>query len=269
MRVLVPVSGGKDSQACVALAVDEFGVEQVEMVHQHTGFDHPLTYTHMQYMVERYSVPLITIKSEKYVDVPDVIAGTNIIPNSRVRVCTEELKLKPWFAWLKKQPDKDSILIWLGMRAPESTQRMERYAEFRNDEVFDLGDLQPRKTPKAIRHIKCQLRIVEQTTPWVFEFLRSRKDKINPLYGMGHFRVGCFPCALAGKRTMHLTARDPVGRQHMQALDVQVKRVFAIRKFDEPERVFEHDLQAILEHKDADPFGLRDDDGGGCSWCNI
>jgi hypothetical protein len=56
----------------------------------------------------------------------------------------------------------------------------------------------------------------------------------------------------------------------MQALDVQVKRVFSIRKFDEPKRVFEHDLQAILDHKDADPFGLRDDgDGGGCSWCSI
>ena len=60
---IVPVSGGKDSQACLKMAVKEFGSDNVLGFFCDTKFEHPKTYAHIKYMAEFYSVKIITANS--------------------------------------------------------------------------------------------------------------------------------------------------------------------------------------------------------------
>lgn len=266
-RILVPVSGGKDSQMCMAMAVDTVGPARVLGIHQHTGFDHPDTYAHMDYMRERYGVDIINTKSHRYTDVPDVMMGEVMVPGRFARLCTRQLKTGPWFRWLAKQPDLDTIEVWLGMRASESQNRRENYGGLLNGDVYAMGDTS-NECPASCRNVATRLPIVEVSTPSVFEFLRRRGDKINPLYKKGHKRVGCFPCVLAGKNSLRLVASDPVGRENLLTVQAAVQVIQWARQ----DSFFEHDLDDILSGRN-DPFGLltQDDDeqAGGCSWCNL
>lgn len=270
-RIIVPVSGGKDSQACMAIAVDAAGPENVLGVHQHTGFDHPWTYDHMNYMRKRYNVEIIDVKNPDYESVPDLMLQQVMLPSRHARLCTRLLKTDPWFKWLKTQPNLDEVLIFLGMRAAESPNRRENYGGLANLDVYDLGDISG-ECPAGLRSVRAQLPIVTRSTPWVFEFLRARKDKVNPLYAKGHKRVGCFPCALSGKSSMRITVRDPVGRANIGAMSDAIQLIEWARPDLVISDFFDHDLEAILNQKNDDPFGFEAEDDeqvGGCSWCNL
>lgn len=266
--IIVPVSGGKDSQACVALAVDKFGVDRVEMIHQHTGFDHSVTYQHLQYMQDRYKVPLTATKSTRYKSVPDVMRGEKIIPTRWARACTKQLKLKPQFAWLAAHPHRGELLMWLGMRAAESIHRNKNYGGLDPNERHRLRDLNsdcPKRSDCAV-----ELPIVDKSTGWVYDYLlRKRKDRINPLYAQGHERVGCHPCVLAGKKDFAIAARDPEGRERIKDLQQAIIFVKKLHPDENLDGLFDHDLEKILAGE-ADPFGIYDkDEAGGCSWCSI
>jgi 3'-phosphoadenosine 5'-phosphosulfate sulfotransferase (PAPS reductase)/FAD synthetase len=44
---VVPLSGGKDSQACLMLALQKFSAENIIALFCDTGFEHPETYAHV------------------------------------------------------------------------------------------------------------------------------------------------------------------------------------------------------------------------------
>ncbi len=48
IKIVVPVSGGKDSQACLKMAVSEVGADHVIGLFCDTQFEHPLTYAHVK-----------------------------------------------------------------------------------------------------------------------------------------------------------------------------------------------------------------------------
>lgn len=73
VKCIVPVSGGKDSQACLKMAVEAFGAESVLGLFCDTKFEHPKTYDHVKRMSKLYGVEIETIcdgdvlsKSRKY-----------------------------------------------------------------------------------------------------------------------------------------------------------------------------------------------------------
>ena len=49
-KIIVPVSGGKDSTASLCLAIDKVGVKNVVPVFNDTGWEHPLTYEYLDYL---------------------------------------------------------------------------------------------------------------------------------------------------------------------------------------------------------------------------
>ena len=254
----------------MALAVDRYGSDKVLGIHQHTGFDHPLTYEHMDYMRGRYGVEIQDIKNQTYATVPEVMIGEKIIPSRLARVCTDRLKTTTFFKWLQSRPmaEVDDMLILLGMRAAESNNRRERYKDNTDEDLYTMLEVN-QNCPKDVGHVKVMLPIVEWTTPTVFEFLRKRGDKINPLYAKGFSRVGCFPCVLAGKQTMRLVARDPHGRENLRSLQQAIEIVRA----GNPRALFDQDIPSLLANKEADPFGIfemeEEEQAGGCSWCNL
>lgn len=58
---IVPLSGGKDSQACLKMAVKEFGAPNVLALFCDTQFEHPITYQHIKDTVKLYGVDLHTV----------------------------------------------------------------------------------------------------------------------------------------------------------------------------------------------------------------
>jgi 3'-phosphoadenosine 5'-phosphosulfate sulfotransferase (PAPS reductase)/FAD synthetase len=269
---VVPVSGGKDSQLTLAEAVDAHGRDNVLGVYHPTGFDHPLTLAHLDYMRDRYGVDIDETVAQ-YADMRDLLDRRNAIPGRIARFCTEEFKIKAFTAWLDgfaQRVPLGRVVVLMGMRAAESRQRAENYGELSPDDVFSLRDLNPKKIPKRHELVRCQLPIVDRTTPRVYADLRNRGDRINPLYERGHTRVGCYPCILAGQRDYVLAAKDPIGRENVIMLrDFKALLVAAHEGKYEPEVIIEHDIDALLDIADSDPFGFHETltDGGGCSWC--
>jgi 3'-phosphoadenosine 5'-phosphosulfate sulfotransferase (PAPS reductase)/FAD synthetase len=60
VKCVVPVSGGKDSQTCLALAVERFGEDSVIGLFCDTQFEHPFTYEHIENMKDLYDVEIVT-----------------------------------------------------------------------------------------------------------------------------------------------------------------------------------------------------------------
>lgn len=273
---LVPVSGGKDSQVVLSMAVKSYGPENVTAVHNSTGYDHSLTYAHLEWMRTFYQVEMATAHNPRYKDIYDLIEKRLMIPGRLARLCTSEFKIIAFNIWLKqwtKTPYEDLVVL-MGMRALESQNRMNKYGKLEAADVFSFRDLNPGKIPKRYQDITVQLPIVDKSTPWVFQYLRKAKEKVNPLYARGHKRVGCYPCLLSGPRDWTLAARDPEGRANMMRINQLKKKIILLKEIKDPTKVLEHDIDALLARLDDDPFGfykVPDDPPGfegGCQWCS-
>jgi 3'-phosphoadenosine 5'-phosphosulfate sulfotransferase (PAPS reductase)/FAD synthetase len=269
---IVPVSGGKDSQAVLAMIIDEFGHDGLRVVHQFTGYDHPNTYAHMHYMAERYKVKIEFTKNERFTDIFDLIKKEGNFFNNKARDCTKQLKVIPFKKWLIANAFP-AVHVFMGMRTAESAARASQYGQLAPEDIFSLYELNADYT-KRLSYVTVSLPIVQWTTPAVFEYLAKRGDKVNPLYATGHTRVGCYPCLLAGQKEWKLAARDKVGQEHIDKL-LEIERDFA--KNGSPTgrkliRIHEtRDIEALRRTGNFQGHGslFEDDDAGGCSICSI
>jgi len=121
MKILVQFSGGKDSQACLIKAVNDYGKENVTAVFCDTGWEHADTYKHINAIVDVLGVNLVTIKSKKYKDFVDMSIKKKRFPSLMARFCTSELKVIPMIDYILSQDE--SFIIIQGIRAKESSAR--------------------------------------------------------------------------------------------------------------------------------------------------
>lgn len=217
VKCIVPVSGGKDSQACMKLAVEEFGADNVLGLFCDTKFEHPLTYQHVKDISKMYGVAVHTVcggsvleKSRKY----------SRFPGGGARHCTDELKIRETRIFLKEYSEQyGGVEVWYGMRTDESSERAKRYAYKDPDELY-LPHEVLKKYPKYLgkNGVRYRLPIVDWSTKEVMELLDGEH---NPLYDQGFERVGCFPCLASGdKWKIKAFEHDKFGKQ--QLLDVKV-----------------------------------------------
>jgi len=265
---VVPVSGGKDSQVCLAWALGCVPRQQLRVVHQNTGYDHPLTYAHLRYISRRYGVKIEHTYSTKYDDVFDLIRKVGYFPNSVARSCTSRLKQQPFAEWLRANFEitrPGAVHIFMGMRSDESRARNDKYGDYAWDQVLTLPDISGEYSGE-FRHVTVSLPIVEMSTAQVFEFLKDRGDKLNPLYAKGHLRVGCYPCLLARNSEWEAAASDPTGREHIQKL-IQIEDEFTAN--GNPRKLVKihqtRDVRALL----ASGKSCNPDDDKECGWCSI
>lgn len=220
--VIVPVSGGKDSQVVLSLA--KLSGEAVVCVHQNTGYDHPDTYAQIEAMERFYGVKVEHTHNRWGGMIPWLKNSAGYFPNSAARGCTQRLKQEPFARWLmEKGYTKDNAEIWFGMRSDESAARGSKYGGITMADEFTLGDVagfygEGWRRKAGLNEIPVRLPIVEWTTEQVFDYLRGEGAPLNPLYDRGHLRVGCYPCFLARKAEWQAAGRDPVGQQHLNEL---------------------------------------------------
>ena len=204
MKIVVSFSGGKDSQACLIEAVNKYGKDKVEAVFCDTGWEHPDTYTHIDYVVKQLDVRLTVLKGNY--DFVSLAEKKKRFPSTKARFCTEELKIKPMIDWVISQ--KDSIIIIQGIRSGESSAR----AAMEYECMYFKHYFQPLANGKKYSYRKKE--IIEWCKKYDASVLRPIKDwsaqqvidcilnagqKPNPLYYKGFARVGCFPCIMCRK----------------------------------------------------------------------
>lgn len=130
------------------------------------------------------------------------------------------------------------------MRLDESDAREKRYAGKVGDEVYAPHEFMPKKYPKYLAKLGVSFRlpVLEWTTEDVKEFVGAAD--LNPLYGQGFDRVGCFPCLAAGDvHKERAFAYDDFGRSQWKTVqfleDVTGKSVWTSKggkERNEPDR---------------------------------
>lgn len=211
VRCVVPISGGKDSQACLMLALREHPPEKILALFCDTGFEHPITYQHVTDITKKYNVNLVTLQGGT---VLEKCLKYKRFPGGGARHCTDELKIRPakfFYKYLSLQ--QGGFTVWCGMRSDESKEREKRYRGKLSSDLYAPHEV-INKFPKYLEKqgVVFRLPIIDWSKSEVFELLNGEE---NYLYAQGFDRVGCFPCLAGGdKWQMKAFHFDDVGRKH-------------------------------------------------------
>lgn len=194
IKALVPVSGGKDSQATLKLASQHFGPAYVRGLFCDTQWEHPETYKHIERMRALYGVRIDSVTGGS---VPEKVLKYGRFPLGGARHCTDELKIRETKLYCKTLlAEQGPFEGWYGMRANESAQRRRRYAGKVGSDLYQPHEVL-KKYPKYLGRggVRFRLPILEWDRLDVLEFLAGEE---HPHYALGFDRVGCFPCLAAG-----------------------------------------------------------------------
>jgi 3'-phosphoadenosine 5'-phosphosulfate sulfotransferase (PAPS reductase)/FAD synthetase len=127
--VLIPLSGGKDSQAAMLWAIERYGLESCETAFCDVKWEAEETYKHIEYLVSKSGVKHNVLVSKKYDGMVDLAVKKGRFPSSTARFCTEELKVKPMIDFILTK--KNHIIVIDGVRADESEKRSKQKPECR------------------------------------------------------------------------------------------------------------------------------------------
>jgi len=194
--LIVPVSGGKDSQACLKMAA--LTGKKVIGLFCDTKYEHPITYQHIEKLKIIYGVDIHVIAHGRTPLELSVKNGR--FPSDIARHCTDALKIRQTRIFLDEYSKQyGGVELWYGMRSGESHARRKRYEDKTSSMIFSPHELMPKKYPKflAKRGVYFRLPILDWSDDEVFDYL---VDEHNPLYDNGFNRVGCFPCLAAGDK---------------------------------------------------------------------
>ena len=236
MKHVVGFSGGVDSQACAGWVLDHFPKEDVILCNSDAGGnEHPLTTEHIKWYSENVH-PVVMVKplirdlasvgtgnggtgerrreydENAEMTFADLAYIKGRFPSRKAQFCTEFLKLRPQQRWLKENLDPSEAYIrYAGVRRDESHSRS-KLTERQWDDFFDCELVRP---------------IIDWNKLQVFEYIKNRGEKINPLYTLGFNRVGCAPCINSKKediRNWH--QRYPEMIDKIREWEKQVGRTF-------------------------------------------
>lgn len=233
IKCVVPLSGGKDSQACLKLALQRFDSNEIIALFCDTGFEHPETYKHVRKVANENNVLLITLSAGT---VPEVCTKYKRFPGGGARHCTDELKIRPSKYFYKELAKfNGGFEVWYGVRTDESKERADRYKFKVSDELYAPHDFMTNKYPKYLADMGVMVRlpVLDWSKREIFDFLEGKE---NPLYSEGFDRVGCFPCLAAGEaHQMRAFYFDETGRKHFaiaeQIAEIAGREVLTSKKY--------------------------------------
>jgi 3'-phosphoadenosine 5'-phosphosulfate sulfotransferase (PAPS reductase)/FAD synthetase len=229
MKIVVLVSGGKDSTAALLLALEQYFHSDVVPLFCDTGWEHELTYEYIDYLSKELSIEIRRTPPPQERDgtpidgLMGLIKHYNKFPTSSSRFCTKTLKIRPTQRWLVKERLNllhDGAELWYGIRQKESGSRKRKYGHMVSDEVYDLEDVFPGTFSKRVRaKIKARFPIVDWDADECFYYIESKGIRVNPLYAEGtNDRVGCYPCLLAPSHKQSAMLSTEFGQKQLVKL---------------------------------------------------
>lgn len=224
VKVLVPISGGKDSQAALKLALQHHPATEVRGLFCDTQWEHPITLAHVEKLRTLYGdVQIVTVTGGSVLE-KSIKYGR--FPGGGARHCTDELKIRETRIYCKALAGlQGGFEVWYGMRTDESPERATRYAGKVSDALYQPHEVMPSKYPQYLGRmgVRFRLPVVDWSERDVIDFCGAAD--LNPLYAAGFPRVGCFPCLASGDGWKEKAFRhDDFGRaQHAKVMLVSAQ----------------------------------------------
>lgn len=226
--LLLTDSGGKDSSVVKALA-ERAGIKY-EVCHSHTTADAPETVMFVRAefkRMEEKGVKCIVnypyYKGQR-VTMWSLIPQKGMPPTRIARYCCAVLK----------ETAGDGRYIATGVRWAESPRRKSTRGIYETmpknikEKVILTNDNDDRRklfeTCMARRKATCNP-IIDWTDADVWDYIRSERIPVNPLYQCGYSRVGCIGCPLASikNRRKHFTDYPKYRDAYIRAFDQMLK----------------------------------------------
>lgn len=244
-KIIVSVSGGKDSTAVAIIAIKRFGATNVRLIHAHVGAnEHEITQRYVRETLPDslgVEVEIVSadfskdIERKRYVvqtkwrndGVPenlidqalealvttgdpylDLCIWKGRFPSRRAQFCTQELKRRPLDKILLDALGSCPVESWRGERRSESAHRSTYPKREMTAEGWSI--FRP---------------VVAWSADQVVAFCKANGVPLNPLYTQGFRRVGCAPCINSGKDDVLLWAdRYPDVIDRLRAWEDAVSR---------------------------------------------
>ena len=230
--LILTYSGGKDSDVLLQLAIESLKPNEFEVLNSHTTVDAPETvyyirdkFKELADMGIKATVKYPHDKDGNYLSMWSLIVKKEVPPTRFMRYCCKELK----------ETSTPNRFVATGVREAESQGRKGRdvfatrglrkseayyYYYSHVKEVFE--DDKARREADGVnaneqgvydcmfisKAKKNDDLICNPIYKWldneIWEFIRDREIKYNPLYDKGFYRVGCIGCPLAGNQVTEL-----------------------------------------------------------------
>jgi len=122
MKVIVNVSGGKDSTVAVLETLKLYPPEDITLCWQDTGAEYAETEAHVKLLAETWGLPLVTLRHE--LGFFGLAEKRGYWPTPDCRQCTHYLKQHVFSKWLRaNRGDSATLVVVSGIRADESAAR--------------------------------------------------------------------------------------------------------------------------------------------------
>jgi 3'-phosphoadenosine 5'-phosphosulfate sulfotransferase (PAPS reductase)/FAD synthetase len=215
-RLVVSVSGGKDSTAC-CLHLMELGYEphEYDRIFFDTGWEHPYLYEYIREDLPQVVGPIETLRAE--IKIPEELEETaqeferelgvdyssmirlvlkkGMFPSRVRRYCTQSLKVYPAADYLKARAD--GVVSVVGIRAEESAARS-IMTEWEFSPAFDCDTWRP---------------LIDWPVEEVIAIHQRHGIRPCRLYlEQNAERVGCYPCIFARKAEIRSISDYTPGR---------------------------------------------------------
>lgn len=163
MKKVVSFSMGRSSAKLVLVAIDKYGVDNVDVVLMDTGAEHPLSYKFLSDMVNHFKIKVTCLRGDFSKPLGKGV-GYNIVPISECKhdlkpfsemmtkygapyiggmFCTDRMKLQPFKKYCDEKYGKKNYETILGIRADEPKRLREKpfisyLADICDDEKQDV-----------------------------------------------------------------------------------------------------------------------------------
>ena len=229
--IFVSHSGGKDSQAMLALLIRLGLRDKLVLVHSDLG---EMEWEPMHHWIDKNSFGLPVHVVSSSLSFFDLARKYKRLPSGQQQFCTDFLKTKPIGQFIHEYMTEKGFKTAInatGMRAEESKRRAKKLAFTLSKGKGTSGMFQPRKFPD--HKIFDWLPIFDYLTPEVFGEIAAAGQEPHEVYSLGFSRLSCVFC-VNGRVEEHKKAAilRPELFNKMAALEREIGKTIRLKQVD-------------------------------------